>query len=886
MRLNFKRISALVASALMLGTTAGIASAANYPAPFVTNGTANVAVVYGSGAALSDSTAAGSIATSLSSFVSGGDNVSVSGEAVPLDRGTASKIWLNTSLTNAQSVFTASDLPNTLATSTFSGSTSTTVTPQITMMSAVTAGGDNTNTVEFSKQPTASVDPLIGVSIGATASNALYNATVVFGTAEAFNTTASQGPALHLFGRDYVVSSATTGGASGQLVLFQSAQTLTLSQGGTSGSSTATATVNGVSHTVQLINAGTTSATISVDGTTQSVTVGSSVTINGVSIAVTSVQSSTAGGNTATVLVGANQLTFKNGQSVTSGSNNQVILGTTAYFGGTPDALTSLTVSVYAPDTSHDWIGKGNTFVDPVFGSFAITNSGLNVETTSTSRDTIKVITAGATTLDLSMKDKNGNAATFDFATNKSVWNLSTQNGYSIYPYEMANLSINSYTLTGTGNNNQYVGHLLQLQSVYNDTSTYTNDKATFYDQITGQTLTTTTPTSEGTTSLIIDGRTYGVTYWGAAGSSTSAGAAIKFPSSDSPLTTTYVLYPTILANGGESVMLYKNMTLNLGTFNGTAGGTPSVSSFYLPNGNGLTQVTVSETTTGGMNTTWLINGNAVSTNATDGSNFTTVTVGKLVWNFTSSGVNNVTRIYLDYPTTGAQSGGATINEPAVVVFDGKDTSNNYNAVIIDTTQSPIGTSTSGVGVNGIYYTSTSGYGNATTGVQFYSNSNLASWVDGYGTLVTKDSTNSGQPIATLLYPPQQVYEQLYLGASSATVAGGNLGNVLVTDSQVSTVSSKNLVVVGGSCINSAAAALVGGAYCGSAWTAATGIGSGQFLIKGYTSGIAGNSFALLVAGYEAADTTNAANYLTHYTVDTSKAYSGTSGTTANLIVS
>ena len=235
----------------------------------------------------------------------------------------------------------------------------------------------------------------------------LYNATVVFGTAEVFNTTTSQGPALHLFGRDYIVSSATTGGASGQLVLFQSAQTLTLTQGGTAGSSTATATINGVSHTVQLINAGTSSASISVDGTTQSVTVGSSVTINGVSVAVTSVQSSTAGGNTATVLVGANQLTFKNGQAVTQGTNNQVILGTQAFFGGTPDAMTSLTVSVYAQDTTHDWIGKGDTFVDPVFGSFAITNCGLNIGMTDTSRDQIKITTAGATTLQLGFHRQN-----------------------------------------------------------------------------------------------------------------------------------------------------------------------------------------------------------------------------------------------------------------------------------------------------------------------------------------------------------------------------------------------------------------------------------------------------------------------------------------------
>ena len=84
------------------------------------------------------------------------------------------------------------------------------------------------------------------------------------------------------------------------------------------------------------------------------------------------------------------------------------------------------------------------------------------------------------------------------------------------------------------------------------------------------------------------------------------------------------------------------------------------------------------------------------------------------------------------------------------------------------------------------------------------------------------------------------------------------------------------------SCINSAAAALVGGAHCGAAWTTATGVGTGQFLIKAYTSGIASNDFALLVAGYEATDTTNAATYLrTKANFDTSVGGIGTTSTAA-----
>ena len=112
---------------------------------------------------------------------------------------------------------------------------------------------------------------------------------------------------------------------------------------------------------------------------------------------------------------------------------------------------------------------------------------------------------------------------------------------------------------------------------------------------------------------------------------------------------------------------------------------------------------------------------------------------------------------------------------------------------------------------------------------------------------------------------------------------------MLVTDAEVSSVQTRNLIVVGGSCINSVAANLVGGAYCTSAWSDATGVGSGQFLIQSYTNPYASGKIAMLVAGYEAADTANAATYLTNHasSVDTTagKKYIGTSSTSATLAV-
>ena len=67
MKLTFKKISAMFSSLVLIGATAGLAAGANYPEPFISGGTANVAIVYGtgSGVATSDAIEAGNIQTDL-----------------------------------------------------------------------------------------------------------------------------------------------------------------------------------------------------------------------------------------------------------------------------------------------------------------------------------------------------------------------------------------------------------------------------------------------------------------------------------------------------------------------------------------------------------------------------------------------------------------------------------------------------------------------------------------------------------------------------------------------------------------------------------------------------------------------------------------------------
>src|SRR3989344_8115573 len=103
---NFRKIASVLASTLMLGSTVGVAMAANYPTPFVQGGNADVALVYGSAAASSDLVAAIDVTNNLQAALtsqggSTGTGSTISGEAYPLYT-SSTKIYLNDSLNKAR----------------------------------------------------------------------------------------------------------------------------------------------------------------------------------------------------------------------------------------------------------------------------------------------------------------------------------------------------------------------------------------------------------------------------------------------------------------------------------------------------------------------------------------------------------------------------------------------------------------------------------------------------------------------------------------------------------------------------------------------------------------------------------------------------------------
>lgn len=100
---------------------------------------------------------------------------------------------------------------------------------------------------------------------------------------------------------------------------------------------------------------------------------------------------------------------------------------------------------------------------------------------------------------------------------------------------------------------------------------------------------------------------------------------------------------------------------------------------------------------------------------------------------------------------------------------------------------------------------------------------------------------------------------------SSSDTSGDDstsLGDVSVLDTELaaSGLSGNNLIVVGGSCVNSVASDLLLGAGCGDSWTAATGLGEGDYLVETFSQ--TNGKVATLVAGWSQEDTASAATFL------------------------
>jgi hypothetical protein len=164
---------------------------------------------------------------------------------------------------------------------------------------------------------------------------------------------------------------------------------------------------------------------------------------------------------------------------------------------------------------------------------------------------------------------------------------------------------------------------------------------------------------------------------------------------------------------------------------------------------------------------------------------------------------------------------------------------------------------------------------NATIGLSFKSpedNSDLNMGMTDYGVLIKETNEENDPDSVEIEYPLTQLLPQVFVTFSKTVTVEGGAGTITVERpqrieigsavlaSQVSDPTAANVITVGGPCINSVTAEIMGKTYpaCG----ADSGIGEGEGIVKLYESG---DKVAIVVAGWEAEDTTRATRVLADY---------------------
>lgn len=876
---NFRKIASALASTAMVGSTVALAAAASFPAPFVDGGAADVAVVYGSQLDLGAVTEVTSALSGALATQAGG-SASVGSEVFDLYGST--KLYLNDTINSQRTTATNSDMPITLKKESFSGD----VTADITH----TLKAGSVPRVVYSKQPTSDDDPIFNVELSTSATKPLYNASLTFSKGVELSHADSEGESIRFFGGDYVISSETSGT---DLILFRSAQTLFLSSDGTPSS---VVEVGGNTYTVELVTASDTSATVRLtDSTgasdTKEINEAASKKILGVEVSVNLADENTATNSiSAEVIVGAEKVKMTDGSEILLGANEDAVSGTRVDFlpNGNTTALTGIDIQVTADDSDEDGIVQGGAFVDPIFKTFQFVFEDLGADD---DREDIKIKNSGNDKMLLDMTDYRGNAKSINWVYNasssltliadhvRSGIYIADTSGDPWHLGEMQQVNKSHYVILG----NEEDGRLLEVVTINNATTGFDSDKVTLKDVFSGENHDVSL-TSEGVGTVSIGGNSYTVNYYGSSTlDSNNRWVRINDPDSSG---NNMNLFNTISSKNNAKVALYQPTRIsNLTSWDGASN---ILAGIRIPDGDGYTTITVTNNSYEPDSSWNFTFGSTTRTINTSGGGHSagTLTIGQLTYEVNASGTaNHSVDIYLRQP------GGSEIRDPALVIFEEKDQANTYEALVVRL--EGVGTDADGLGVAsaGIDRTSftSTGYGPSSY-TTHESDTDISSVADRWGSVVTIDASESDQRIATISYPKDQVWADLKF-ASLGEGATTTLGNVRVMDDELETsgMSTKNLIAVGGSCVNTLASSLLNDAGCGPSWTAATGAAANEWIVQTFTNPWAASKVATLVAGWETGDTTNAASYLTTQdgvTTDVGAKWKGSTATAATLVSS
>lgn len=885
--MQFKKLAAVTGSAVMAGLAlAGPALAAKITQVgnaadmvSVTDATVSFPMfVIGANAAPADVAGAVDIAVNFASYAKTTQSVTstIAGESVTGGAKIATSGVALTPYVNPQSVkgiMTASDIPSLLNGGTYSSSSggSYQYKQYLYML------GDSTNSnpakVVFAR-PTTENTPR--VAFKTPASSKLYTYKLTFSTpvsmsgvtSTALLQTAIQGTTLNFLGKDFVISDCaytSAGDTISSLTLLGGRNVITIETG-----TPKTVTVDSKDYAValtgvaaQTVGSSTAYSAIGdVNGESFTLKSGETKTLSdGTLIAAIKVfQGKTGAADYATIAIGADKVTLTSAGTVTKGTT--VIPELTSSITATAAAGWSVLKIEYSP-SQDAWYSAGGKVADPFSSAFDIKFNSITPDVTdAANRQTISFSPSGYNMLVTYKNAADAEKQMYSLYYDSGTWRWAAAAAGSPTGYdnnfrdivfdENGNVSAieQDYFVIQKGG----FSHTLQFTSFVPTTSSMT-----FTDE-SGNSLSATN--SSTTADLIVDGNTYKVVIVDEAkkivnidldGDGTVAGAS---PSG--------YTYATTNAGKEYSFLMPKLITTGQGGlyfYNGNKTVTPTTAGTYTENG--LMGFNLANTTSliAASITADLKVGSAIIGSVTNGT--TTYVAGTSDSGFIDMAVTCSAamscQVGLGTSATGLQSmpgfvlveeaqvGGTTHNWVFVPVAWDSTNSRTY----VGTTMYSDDTNYADIAVLG---TSTQ-YKGMTT----------------YGTVSDHLSSTLGGS-ATLSYPDVFTYANVYVMTPSGVVSTSGSSGTVTTDkilpitndivkldSEVTDSDKANydMVVVGGPCINTVAAAALNLApnTCG----AASGIPENAGLIKVIADQFATGKSVLLVAGWEAADTDLAA---------------------------
>lgn len=824
MKFNFKKISAVLASGVMALSGIGFAAAATYPAPFVSGGSADVAIVHGTGEGVSsmDQSQAYILNIDLQSYMTGtGTTTSTSttatGDYVILEKSSDKLNIGDTWSSTFTGSVTDDELPTLLASGTYRADDNDEFTyEQKINLGAATTSPNLTHFRDSDYESLIGVNvktPVVGFKI--TNNMVIMNYTLDFLTDVESDVVGSNmddiiGSDLPLLGRDYYVSDFDIGNDFfGAVTLLDTANTRTVNEGETVNVITAD-----TSYDVSISYIDSSNVKFVVNGETVpksgKLTSGSSYKLDsGAYLGVKDISKLEVSGEigSSTFSIGSGKLVIASGAAATIKKNDVTVDGLTAWVKNSSSKLDSIVI---------EWRSDGDTFLTPgaelVMPGFEAIKFSMN-DLIRSPEEKITVAKSNDQEMAMEVPIKDGivdiallygEAVEGNFTgIGKAVdEQLVTTSGNELIFWERNASALEedayfvaTYNVTGEGES-------YKLRASVTEEKDNSRNVTTIQKQ-----------TNDGTTKSWVDvcskktnGNTCNIGDVSLTINTVEKNSTSKWVNITAG---TSVDFNTIVTNGGMQITLpYESNTV----------------------GNGQINFSDAAPTTGHGQDNWYLY--FYSEDKDDSIRLGTSTYAT---------IDNTATFKFEVSQINGAGTGGSLGLENEVIEDGA-----YEFYVADA-----------VGTRFVHYTS------------------------------------DNEDYLEVYYPTgdSQTYAEVLLTEGDSVISGGvvtpggvgQLGEILIKDTEVAPMSTKNMIIVGGSCINSAAAKVLGVAQgtCGADFTTATGVGAGEFLIKGVTGAYSTGKLALVVAGYNVDDTVNAVTYLKNKKPDTSKAWKGTTAAAA-----